>query len=290
MKPVWWRCADRVLEIKRCPLIMGIVNVTPDSFSDGGQHGTVDAAVAHGRRLVEEGADILDIGGESTRPGAQEVPLDEELGRVVPVVRALAREPGCVISVDTRKAEVARQAMAAGARIINDVSALAGDPAMAGVAAATGAGVVLMHMKGMPETMQADPRYDNVVDEVMAFFRARLLVAESAGIARESMVVDPGIGFGKSVEHNLALMAQAETFSGLGVPVLVGASRKRFIGAITGRPVEDRLAGSVACAALCAWKGVHVIRVHDVGASRDAVRMAAAIAEAQEGNHVVVLE
>jgi dihydropteroate synthase len=290
MKPVGWRCADRVLEISRYPLIMGIVNVTPDSFSDGGRHGTVDAAVAHGRRLLEEGADILDIGGESTRPGAEAVSLDEELRRVIPVVRALASATGCVISVDTRKAEVARQALGAGARIVNDVSALTGDPRMAEVVAAAGAGLVLMHMRGTPETMQADPRYDDVVGEVMAFFRERLRAAESAGIARESLAVDPGIGFGKLLEHNLALMAHAEVFAGLGVPVVVGASRKRFIGAVTGRPVEDRLAGSLACAAVCACKGVHVLRVHDAGASRDAARVAGAIALAGEGRHGVVRE
>jgi dihydropteroate synthase len=183
---------------------------------------------------------------------------------------------------------VARQAIAEGARIINDVSALAGDPAMAGVAAATGAGVVLMHMRGTPETMQADPRYEDVVVEVSEFFVARMKVAVSAGIAPDALAIDPGIGFGKSVEHNLTLMAHAETFAGMGSPLVVGASRKRFIGAVTDRSVEDRLAGSLACVAVCAWKGVHVIRAHDVRASRDAARMAAALALAQEGNHVVL--
>jgi dihydropteroate synthase len=288
MKPVQWRCADRVLRIERVPLIMGVLNVTPDSFADGGLHWSHDAAVAHGCRLLEEGADILDVGGESTRPGAREVSLEEELRRVIPVVRGLARESSGIISVDTRKAEVARQAIDHGARIINDVSALAGDPAMAGVAAATGAGVVLMHMRGTPETMQADPRYEDVVVEVSEFFVARMKAAVSAGIAPDTLAVDPGIGFGKSVEHNLTLMARAETFAGMGSPLVVGASRKRFIGAVTDRPVEDRLAGSLACVAVCAWKGVHVIRVHDVKASRDAARMAAALALAREENHVVL--
>lgn len=257
---------------------MGILNVTPDSFSDGGAHDTTAAAVAHGLRLIAEGADLLDIGGESTRPGAVAVPLDEELRRVVPVVAELARQCDRPISIDTRKAEVARQALAAGACIVNDVTALTGDSAMADVICASGAGVVLMHMRGTPADMQLAPHYDDVLAEVSTWLARRREDVVAQGIAAEQLVLDPGIGFGKTLEHNLALLAGLERLAGLGAPLLVGLSRKRFIGQLTGAPVDDRLAGSLAGLVWCLWHGASILRVHDVKASCEAVRVATAIA------------
>ncbi len=256
---------------------MGIVNVTPDSFSDGGRFPGPDAAAAHARRLLEAGADILDIGGESTRPGAEPVAEDEEMRRVIPVIEALA-DSGAVLSVDTSKAAVARRAVAAGASVVNDVSALTADPDMAGVVRDTGAGVVLMHMQGSPRTMQVAPRYGNVVEDVRSYLQARLDDLEGAGIPREAMAIDPGIGFGKTTAHNLALLAGMRALAGLGRPVVAGCSRKRFLGDVTGRAVGDRLAGSVAAAAVAVFLGAHVVRVHDVAESRDAVLVAAAVA------------
>lgn len=254
------------------PRIMGIVNVTPDSFSDGGRHTTTDAAVAHGLRLVEEGAEILDVGAESTRPGSEAVPVEEELARLLPVIEGLRARTAVPISVDTRKAEVMRRAAAAGASIINDVSALTYDPAAMEAAAASGLPVVLMHALGDPKTMQDDPRYDDVLLDVYDFLEARIAACEAAGIALERLVADPGIGFGKTVGHNLALMAGLSIFHGLGVPVLLGASRKRFIGAMTGQPVAaDRVAGSVGAALAAAGQGTQILRVHDVAATRQAL-------------------
>jgi dihydropteroate synthase len=273
-----WHLRDRALTPGDPPLVMGIVNVTPDSFSDGGHFATVEAAVAHGLELAAEGAALLDVGGESTRPGSLPVPLDEELNRVVPVVERLARSTEVPISVDTCKAEVARQALAAGAHIINDVTALQGDPAMAAVVRDRGAGVILMHMQGTPATMQQDPVYDDVVGEVMRFLEARLQAVADLGIAGARVVLDPGIGFGKTAEHNLRLLARLDELQRLGRPVCLGVSRKGFLGKLLSRPVERRLAGSLAavCHAL-ARRSAQILRVHDVAETRDAVELFAAL-------------
>jgi dihydropteroate synthase len=271
-----WKCGERVLKLADQPLIMGILNATPDSFSDGGRHFGDEAAATHGRRLLEEGADIVDVGGESTRPGAAEVTEEEELRRVMPVVRALARE-GALVSIDTRRAAVARCAVEAGARIVNDVTALTGDARMPALARETGVGVVLMHMRGTPRTMQTDPRYGNVAAEVSEYLAERIRALEAAGLDRRQMAVDPGIGFGKTVEHNLALLRELPRLQALSVPVVVGLSRKSFVGQLTGRPVDERLAGSLAAMVFCILKGAQVMRVHDVKESRDAMRVILAL-------------
>jgi dihydropteroate synthase len=275
-----WRCRDHAFPLGERTLVMGIVNVTPDSFSDGGLHAGADDAVAHGLRLAAEGADILDIGGESTRPGSDPVAADEELERVVPVVAGLreAAPAGVALSVDTRRPQVARAAIDAGASIVNDVTAAA-DPAMFEVARVTGAGLVLMHMLGEPKTMQDDPTYDDVVAEVLDFLARRLGAAVAAGLERDRLCVDPGIGFGKNLVHNLALLHDIEAFEQLRVPVLVGASRKRFIGQLTG--VDDpaqRVEGTAGAVAWCAAHGVDVVRVHDVLQMARVVRVVDAIA------------
>jgi dihydropteroate synthase len=253
--------------------IMGILNVTPDSFSDGGRFLDPAAALDQGRRLVAEGADILDIGGESTRPGATPVPEDEEIARVAPVIAALcAGGLSAPISVDTRKAGVAAAALAAGAGVVNDVSALAHDAAMAGVVAGAGVPVILMHAGGPPETMQDDPRYDDVLLDVYDALSARVAVAEAAGIARERIMIDPGIGFGKTVAHNLALVRGLSLLHALGLPVLLGASRKRFIG-VLGGDGDGRMPGSVAVALAGVAQGVQMLRVHDVAATRQALSL-----------------
>ncbi len=254
---------------------MGIVNVTPDSFSDGGRYLDPEAAIAHGIELAAAGADVLDVGGESTRPGAAAVGAEEELARVLPVITALAAA-GHRVSVDSSKATVAERALAAGATIVNDVTAL-GDPAMAAVCAAAGAGLVLMHMKGTPRTMQDDPSYEEVVSEVRDFLAERLAIAIAAGVEAERIWLDPGIGFGKTVDHNLELIERLDELRELGQPVVLGASRKRFLGELTGREVDDRLAASLAAAVLGAVNGADVLRVHDVGPTRDALTVAAAI-------------
>jgi dihydropteroate synthase len=256
---------------------MGIVNVTPDSFFDGGRYLKPEVAVAHAIRLVEEGADIVDIGAESTRPGATPVDEAEELRRLIPVVSSVAKTVRVPLSVDTSKAGVARAAIDAGAVIINDVTALRGDPAMAELAADTGAGVILMHMKGTPSTMQQAPRYEDVVDEISTFFSERLRFSMERGIARSRVILDPGIGFGKLLHDNLDILAHLHAFAQFDCPVLVGLSRKAFIGQITGRPVDDRLWGSAAAVALAVWQGAQIIRVHDVGPMRDVVNVAAAV-------------
>ena len=253
------------------PLIMGIVNVTPDSFSDGGRHFDTGAAIAHALQLEAEGADMLDIGGESTRPGAEPIDLEEECRRVLPVIEALARRARVPLSIDTRHAEVMRRAAHAGARIINDVSALTHDPQSLRVAAQTGLPVVLMHAQGDPRTMQRDPTYADVVLDVYDALQARIAACENAGIPRERLIVDPGIGFGKTLAHNLALLGSLTIFHGLGCAVLLGASRKSFIAKITGAPAGDRLPGSLAAALLGAAQGVQVLRVHDVAATRQAL-------------------
>jgi dihydropteroate synthase len=269
-RPPW---AVRDLTLTPAPaLVMGIVNVTPDSFSDGGRFAAADAAVAHGLELVRQGADLLDVGGESTRPGAEPVPLDEELRRVVPVVRELAARAGVPISVDTSKAEVARQALGAGAHVINDVTALLGDPDMAAVVRDSGAGVVLMHMQGTPATMQVAPTYTDVVAEVTAFLEARLQASLDLGIAGERVALDPGIGFGKTSAHNRELLAHLDRLQRLGRPVCLGVSRKGFLGRLLGRSAGERLAGSLAAACFCLGRGsAQVLRVHDVAETRDAV-------------------
>ncbi len=270
-------CAGRILRLD-VPRVVGIVNVTPDSFSDGGAHFDAEAAVAHGLRLAAEGADALDVGGESTRPGADEVPVEEELRRVLPVVERLARETALPISVDTSKPEVMRAAVAAGAGMLNDVYALRREGAL-DAAAALGVPVVLMHMLGEPRSMQDAPRYDDVVGEVHRFLAERIFAAEMAGIARKRIVVDPGFGFGKTTQHNLQLLAQLERFTELGVPVLAGLSRKRTIGELTGREAPaERLHGSVAAHLLAAQRGATLLRVHDVAATVDALRVWNAVA------------
>jgi dihydropteroate synthase len=278
-----WHLRDRTLQLGRCPLVMGIVNVTPDSFSDGGRHATTETAVAHALELARQGADLLDIGGESTRPGATPVPLDEELRRVVPVVESLARQTDVPLSVDTFKAEVARACLAAGAHVINDVTALAGDPATAEVAHAYRAGVILMHMQGTPQTMQQDPRYDDVVADIGRYFEERLREAQRHGLTDEQIVLDPGIGFGKTDRHNLEILARLEEFQRLGRPVCLGVSRKGFIGRLRGgRPPDSRLAGTLAAGCYAQCRGAaQILRVHDVGATRDAVTVVNAIAEMQ---------
>ncbi|WP_394000480.1 dihydropteroate synthase [Luteimonas sp. WGS1318] len=265
-------CNGRVLRLD-VPKVMGIVNVTPDSFSDGGAHATADTAIAHGLRLVAEGADLLDIGGESTRPGAAEVSVDEELRRVIPVVEGLARATSVPISIDTSKPDVMRAAVAAGAGLINDVYGLRRDGAL-DTAAALGVPVVLMHMQGAPRAMQDAPDYDDVIGEVHRFLAERIFSAEMAGIDKKRIVVDPGFGFGKTTAHNLALLAQLARFVELGVPVLAGLSRKRSIGALTGREVPaERMAGSVAAHLIAAQRGARILRVHDVAQTFDALKI-----------------
>lgn len=267
---------DRMREARERCVIMGILNVTPDSFSDGGSHDSVDTALAHALAMIDDGADIIDVGGESTRPGAAEISVDEELRRVLPVIAAIRRSSDIPISVDTRHAEVARAAIGEGAGIINDVSALRHDALMAATAAATDVPVVLMHMQGTPATMQRQPYYENVTEEVKLFFEERLSFCRAEGITR--VVVDPGIGFGKGLDHNLQLLRELRAFAPLGCPVLVGTSRKSFIGALTGAEVGDRLPGSIASGLLAWQQGAGILRVHDVRAMRDALRVAEAIA------------
>lgn len=258
---------------------MGVLNVTPDSFSDGGRFASRQRAVARALEMGGEGAAVLDIGGESTRPGAAAVGVDEELARVIPVIEALAARAGPPLSIDTSKPEVMLAAAAAGAEMINDVRALAAPGALEAVAA-TGCAACLMHMRGEPGTMQAAPAYDDVVEDVYAFLAARIEACVGAGIHPGKIVVDPGFGFGKTLGHNLALMRGLARFTALGVPVLVGVSRKSMIGAVTGRPVEQRLPGGLALATLAVSAGARIIRSHDVAATVDAIRMAAAVLKA----------
>ena len=287
---MYWQCRNRKLECGHRPLIMGILNVTPDSFSDGGSFTDSAAAVKAAREMVTNGADIIDVGGESTRPGACGVDEAEELRRVVPIIEALAGETDSVISVDTMKAGVAREAMAHGAHIINDVSALTHDAAMVDVAREFGAGVVLMHMQGSPRTMQREPHYEDVVSDIRSYLEKRIESVTAAGLLRETLAVDPGIGFGKTVEHNVRLIGELEAFAELGQPVLVGLSRKRFLGMLTGAPVEQRIAGSLAGLACAVLHGAHIMRVHDVKASADAVRIAAAIRDPENAGALVEAE
>jgi len=266
------------------PRVMGIVNATPDSFSDGGRHLALEDALAHARRLIAEGADILDLGAESTRPGAEPVPADVEIARIVPLISAVRAESAIPVSVDTMKPDVARTAVAAGATIWNDVTALRHAPDSLAVAAELGCEVVLMHMQGEPRTMQAEPHYDDVAGEVVAFLAERAEAAMAAGVARERIWVDPGVGFGKHMlRHNLPLLAGLDRIVALGFPVLLGASRKSFIGALSGGAAADqRLGGSIAAALAGAAAGVAAVRVHDVAETVQALNVQAAIAQARD--------
>jgi dihydropteroate synthase len=273
-----WRCGNYTLSLGERTLVMGIVNVTPDSFSDGAMFATAEDAVAHGARLVDQGADLVDVGGESTRPGSDPTEVDEELLRVVPVIEGLVKaRPGTPLSVDTRKPEVASAALHAGASVVNDIAG-GRNSALLETLSHSGAGVVLMHMLGEPKTMQDDPRYDDVVAEVHEFLRERIEAAVFAGIPEERVCIDPGIGFGKTVDHNLALLRAVPALRMLGAAVMVGASRKGFIGTLTG--VEDpaaRLEGSLAVAVLAAAHGADLVRVHDVEATVRALKVADAV-------------
>ncbi len=261
---------------RTCPRVMGVLNVTPDSFSDGGRLTDLDTVIATAGAMVAEGAEILDAGGESTRPGAMPVSEAEELGRVIPVIEALSRRFCVTISVDTSKAAVMRAAVAAGAGMINDDYALR-QPGALEAASELGVVVGLVHMRGDPQSMQREPIYADVVGEVARFLEARVRACEAAGMGRELLVIDPGFGFGKQLTHNLALLRELPRIAGLGLPVLVGLSRKSMIGAITGKPVDQRVHGSVALAVYAALHGASIVRVHDVGATVDAVRMIAAV-------------
>jgi dihydropteroate synthase len=277
-----WQLRDRLLTPGKPVLVMGIVNVTPDSFSDGGRFSTAEDAVAHALELVRQGANILDVGGESSRPGAEPVTAEEELARVLPVVEAIVKQTDVPISIDTTKAAVAEQALAAGAHVINDITALTGDADMAEVVRRHRAGVVLMHMQGTPRTMQVNPTYGDVVAEVRNYLQARLQAIAELGIAESQVVFDPGIGFGKTLEHNLRLLARLDELAALGRPVCLGVSRKGMFGKILGRDVEQRRAGSlaVACHAM-ARDSAHILRVHDVEDARDAVLTFQALAAAR---------
>jgi dihydropteroate synthase len=263
------------------PQIMGVVNVTPDSFSDGGLFLEADRAIEHGRRLAAEGADWVDVGGESTRPGAAEVPAEEERERTQPVVRALAGE-GLRVSIDTSKLAVAEAALDAGAEMVNDVTAFGGEPELADLCAERDCEVVLMHMQGTPRTMQENPVYDDVVDDVRAFLAERVELATSRGIAEERIRLDPGIGFGKTLDHNLELLRRLGELGDLGRPLVVGTSRKSFIGKITGREAGERLGGTIASCVIAYANGAEMLRVHDVGPVRDALLVAGAILGVRE--------
>ncbi len=271
-------CGNRTLDLSQ-PVVMGILNVTPDSFSDGGRFRQKDTALEHVRQMLNEGADIIDVGGESTRPGAEAVSVAEELDRVIPIIEAVRAESDVPLSVDTSKAEVMVEAVKAGANLINDVRALRGKGALQ-AAVELKVPVCLMHMQGEPRVMQQAPAYEDVVAEVLEFLRARSQACIEAGIAEQHIVLDPGFGFGKSLQHNLRLFQQLEQFVALGFPVLVGVSRKSMIGTLLDIPLEERLAASVALAGLAVWLGASIIRVHDVQATVHAVRMCQAIKQA----------
>jgi len=274
-----WIAREHQFNFPRPTIVMGIVNTTPDSFTDGGRFLDADAARAHALRLASEGAEILDIGGESTRPGSAEVSEQEELDRVIPVIERLAKRPELVLSIDTQKPSVAREALAAGASIVNDIAANRSDAEMWQVVAETGAGYVCMHMQGTPQTMQANPEYEDVTSEVYDFFRERLALLSSHGVTTEQVALDPGIGFGKALEHNIKLLRDLNKFSLVERPILVGASRKSFIEKLLGAPIDERLPASLACATWAAIQGSQIIRVHDVAETVQAVRMAEALAQ-----------
>ncbi len=274
-----WQCRGRILDLGE-PVVMGVLNVTPDSFSDAGRFSDAAAALSHARRMIGDGATIIDVGGESTRPGASPAGLAQELERVVPVIEALRRESPVFISIDTSKPQVMRAAVAAGADIVNDVRALQ-EPGAMEAAATSGAGVCLMHMLGEPRTMQDTPHYQDVVAEVSTFLAARIRDCRDAGIDATRIAIDPGFGFGKRIADNLSLLKQLANLEALGVPVVVGLSRKSMLARLTGRSVEDRLAGSVALAAVAVLHGARIVRAHDVAATVDAIRVAAAVSKGQ---------
>jgi dihydropteroate synthase len=266
-----WAVRGRAIEFGSFPVLMGIINATPDSFSDGGQFFQPDAAVEHALRLIDDGASIIDIGGESTRPGADPVDSAEETRRVIPVIQRLAEISTVPISIDTMKSAVAREALAAGAHIVNDVSGLLFDPAMVGVCVEQSAGIICMHIQGTPQNMQENPRYVNAVEEIAAFLAQRLSELEASGVSRDRVVIDPGIGFGKSAEHNLEILSNVNRFRLLGRPVLIGHSRKRFLKRLVGRSLDERLFATVGVAVAVALQGADIIRVHDVAPVRDAI-------------------
>ncbi len=269
--PLSWRLRTKTVVPGRIPLLMGVVNVTPDSFSDGGRFFEPAAAVEHGLRLATEGAGMLDVGGQSTRPGAVPVAAEEELRRVLPVVVALSGQTNVPISIDTSRATVAAECLAAGAEVINDITALSADGHLLALAAESGCGICAMHIQGTPQTMQIHPQYGDVVEDVLAWLAARRDALAAAGIAQDHIALDPGIGFGKTVAHNLALLRNLSRFRDLGCPLLVGVSRKAFIGQIIGDPQADRTAGTIGAALAAAQQGVDVLRVHDVAAARQAL-------------------
>ena len=266
-----------VLSLAERVHVMGILNVTPDSFSDGGRYVDADAACAHAMAMIEQGADLLDIGAESSKPGAVAIDEEEERRRLLPIVRELCRRTTMPLSIDTTKAAIAEEALDAGAALINDISALRFDPRMASVVARSGAGVILMHMQGTPATMQRTASYTHVVEDVRAFLAARLEVAQQAGIPRDRILLDPGIGFGKNCEHNVTLLNHLDAFQTLGRPIVVGVSRKAFLGKILGRTIDERLMGTAGAVAVAIMKGARVIRVHDVAPIRDVVKIVEAI-------------
>lgn len=273
-----WNLGSKQVDLNTHTHIMGILNVTPDSFSDGGSFLDPTHAIEHGIHLVNEGADLIDIGGESTRPGSESVPESEEIRRVIPVLTALRSAcPETVLSIDTSKAGVAKAALDAGAELVNDVTAGRGDPDLFRVVADSDAGIVLMHMQGTPRTMQKQPEYDHPIDDILNFLHQRIEDAVQAGISQSRIAIDPGIGFGKTLTHNLKILAGGHAFHKLGCPVVWGVSRKRWIGDLTGRSVENRLAGSLAGAAACIERGAHILRVHDVAETRDVARVLDAI-------------
>ena len=276
MTPIW-QFGDFHIQFQKRPLIMGIVNVTPDSFSDGGSFLLTERAVNQAKALVQEGAQFIDIGGESTRPGASPVTARDELSRVIPVLEALATEIVVPVSIDTSKAVVARHALEAGASIINDVTGLEGDPEMPGVATDFDAGIIIMHMKGTPLTMQQNPQYDDVTVEVAHYLESRIFQLNQQGIDPSRMVIDPGIGFGKTLAHNLTLLSKMEHLQALRRPICIGHSRKKIIGGLTGRPVQERVFGSIGVALALCNKGAAIFRVHDVAPLRDAMDVFLAI-------------
>ena len=271
------QCGSHQLDLS-APVVMGVLNVTPDSFSDGGKYLDVASATEHAHAMIAEGARIIDVGGESTRPGAASVSVAEELRRVIPVIEAVAKIPGVLVSIDTSKAEVMREAVAAGAGVINDVRALT-EPGALDAAAATSAAVCLMHMQGQPVTMQSGPQYHDVVVEVIEYLRSRVDACDQVGIARNRIIIDPGIGFGKTLQHNLALLARVSSFNVLQCPVLIGVSRKSMMRQLLNRTVDQRIPGGVALATAAVLAGAKIIRTHDVAATLDAIRVAHALLE-----------
>lgn len=275
------RCGKHVLDLSSRTHVMGVLNVTPDSFFDGGRYSLVDDALSRAHCMAEDGADIIDVGGESSRPGSDPVPLETEIERVVPVVERLVNEIDIPISIDTYKAEVARQALALGVHIVNDITSLRGDPALSEVIAEYKAPVILMHMRGKPKDMQDAPHYQALIPELISFFKEAVERAVSAGVDRESILLDPGIGFGKKTEHNLEIIKKLEKFKSLGCPLVVGASRKRLIGDVLDLPVEERLEGTAAVVSIATWNGANIVRVHDVREMVRVVRMVDALRQGE---------